>query len=238
MLTDEYFSTTVSVMNDLKDKLLAAGIGYISIEGNIGAGKTSLARMLAESAQASLFLEEVDSNPFIERYYGDMQGYAFQTQIFFLLNRYRQQIDIAQQDLFMDLLVADYLFAKDTIYAHAVLGDDELVLYNRLHSLLQGKIIRPDLVIYLQASPAVLLERIRKRGRSYERIISDEYLYSLNEAFNHFFFHYDESPLLIVNTDRLDFIEKREHLEDLLIRITERFEGTRYYAPSWETNSI
>jgi len=238
MLTDEYFSTTVSVMNDLKDKLLAAGIGYISIEGNIGAGKTSLARMLAESAQASLFLEEVDSNPFIERYYGDMQGYAFQTQIFFLLNRYRQQIDIAQQDLFMDLLVADYLFAKDTIYAHAVLGDDELVLYNRLHSLLQGKIIRPDLVIYLQASPAVLLERIRKRGRSYERIISDEYLYSLNEAFNHFFFHYDESPLLIVNTDRLDFIEKREHLEDLLSRITERFEGTRYYAPSWETNSI
>ncbi len=165
-----------------------------------------------------------------------MGGYAFQAQIFFLLNRYRQQTEIAQQDLFSDLMIADYLFAKDRIYAHAVLGDDELVLYNRMHSLLEGRIVKPDLVIYLQADPEVLLQRIRKRGRSFEKNISDEYISGLNEAFNHFFFHYDESPLLIVNTDRLDFTANRDHLDDFFSRISEKFEGTQYYVPSWEND--
>jgi deoxyguanosine kinase len=221
-------------MKELKDKLAANGRQYIAIEGNIGAGKTTLARLLAEAAGASLFLEEVDDNPFIERFYQNMEGYAFQAQIFFLLNRYRQQLEITQKDLFSRILVADYLFAKDTIYAHAVLDDEELVLYNRLHSLLEGKIVRPDLVIYLQASPEILLHRIHKRGRSYERGITEEYLKALNEAFNHFFFHYDESPLLIINTDRLDFTDNRDQLGDIFERISERFEGTRYYVPSWE----
>jgi deoxyadenosine/deoxycytidine kinase len=223
-------------MKDLSKRLADAGIRYIAVEGNIGAGKTTVARLLAEETSARLYLEEVDDNPFIERFYDDMGGYAFQAQIFFLLNRYRQQTEIAQQDLFADLMVADYLFAKDRIYAHAVLGDDELVLYNRMHSLLEGKISKPDLVVYLQADPEILMQRIHKRGRTFERSISDEYISGLNEAFNHFFFHYDESPLLIVNTDRLDFTANRDHLEDFFMRISERFEGTQYYVPSWESD--
>ncbi len=224
-------------MKDLRDRLASNGIKYIAIEGNIGAGKTTLARLLSERVEASLFLEEVEDNPFIEKFYEDQEGYAFQAQIFFLLNRYRQQLEITQQDLFTNLLVADYLFAKDRIYAHAVLGDEELVLYNRLHSMLEGKIMGPDLVIYLQASPEILMHRIQKRGRGYERQITGEYLASLNEAFNHFFFHYNDSPLLIINTDKLEFTENRDQLQDIFLRISERFESTRYYVPSWELGS-
>ena len=131
-------------------------------------------------------------------------------------------------------MIADYLFAKDTIYAHAVLGDDELVLYNRLHSMLETKIVKPDLVIYLQATPEVLLQRIRKRGRNFEKDVSDDYLSGLNDAFNHFFFHYDDTPLLIINTDTIDFTSSRTQVEDLYARISEKFEGTQYYIPSWE----
>ena len=221
-------------MREFKDNLAENGIRYIAIEGNVGAGKTTLARLLSEAAGASLFLEEVDDNPFIDKYYQNSEEYAFQAQIFFLLNRYRQQMEITQQDLFAKILVADYLFAKDTIYAHAVLDDEELVLYNRLHSLLEGKIACPDLTIYLQASSEVLLHRIRKRGRSYERGITDEYLTTLNEAFNHFFFHYEDSPLIIINTNKLDFTDNREQLDDIFSRVSERFEGTKYYVPSWE----
>jgi len=236
-LTWADFSSTVGPMDGFRERLLSNNIRYIAVEGNIGAGKTTLARLIAMEAGARLFLEEADDNPFIERFYQDMAGYAFQTQIFFLLNRFRQQAVIAQQDLFTDILISDYLFAKDTIYAHAVLEDDELVLYNRLHSLLEGKIVSPDLVVYLQANPDVLVDRIRKRGRSFERDIREEYLGDLNGAFNHFFFHYDESPILIVNTDQLDFTSDRDQLEDLLSNIAEEFEGIKYYVPSWGIDS-
>jgi deoxyguanosine kinase len=221
-------------MRDLRNRLISNGIRYIAIEGNIGAGKTTLARLLAEEGDARLFQEEVDDNPFLSKFYQNTREHAFQAQIFFLLNRYRQQMEIAQRDLFADLIVADYLFAKDAIFANVTLEDDELVLYNRLHSLLEGKIVVPDLVMYLQTSPDVLLDRIRRRGRSFERGIPEDYLRALNDAFNHFFFHYDDSPLLIVNTDRLDFAASRTHLEDLFERIAEKFTGTHFYAPSWE----
>jgi deoxyguanosine kinase len=221
-------------MKDLRNRLISNGIRYIAVEGNIGAGKTTLARLIAEASGAAIFQEEVDDNPFLAKFYQDPKGHAFQAQLFFLLNRYRQQTEIAQRDLFSELIIADYLFAKDSIFANVVLEDDELVLYSRLLEQLRGKIATPDLVMYLQASPGVLHDRIRRRGRSFEKSINEEYLGTLNDAFNHFFFHYEDSPLLIVNTDRLDFTAGGEHLEDLFARIAEPFTGTRFYVPSWE----
>jgi deoxyadenosine/deoxycytidine kinase len=204
---------------------------YIVVEGVIGVGKTSLAKLLAARTAARLNMEIVEENPFLARFYGDRAGFAFQTQIFFLLSRYRQQQKLFQSELFRDLVISDYLFAKDRIFANLNLSDDELALYDQLASILEPRILRPDLIIYLQARTEVLMERIRWRGRSFERDLSREYLDALNSAYNYYFHHYRESPLLVVNTNDLDFVNAPRDLELLFEQLTEPFEGVRFFAP-------
>jgi deoxyadenosine/deoxycytidine kinase len=207
----------------------------MAIEGNIGVGKTSLARLIVKRLGARLVEDRVEDNPFLERFYEDAGAYAFQTQLVFLMNRYKQQLALQQQDLFADLTVFDYVFARDRIFANVILGDDELALYERVASELEAKVVRPDLAVYLQASSPVLFDRIQTRGRDYERALSRDYLEALNDAFNHYFFNYSAGPLLIVNTDAMDFVNDERHFADLLRRISEPVVNTEFYVPSWET---
>ena len=204
---------------------------YIVVEGAIGAGKTSLARMLGERLQAKLVLEEVEENPFLKDFYKDRTRFGFQTQMHFLFSRYQQQRALRQMELFSERLVCDYLFSKDRIFASLNLSDRELALYEKMVGWLELDVMKPDVVVYLQASPEMLMERISKRGRPYERDMERDYLKQLNEAYNHFFFHYVEAPLLVVNTNAIDFVNNGEDFEDLLKRITSHREGTVYYSP-------
>ena len=220
---------------DLKARILSLGYSSIAIDGNIGVGKTSLSRLMVNRLGGQLVEEQVEDNPFLERFYVDMGGYAFQAQLVFLMNRYRQQLALAQTDLFADFVVQDYIFARDRIFANVTLSDEELVLYERIASELETKLVKPNLVIYLQASSAVLFDRIQTRGKSYERTISRGYLEALNDAFNHFFFNYSEGPLLVVNTDAMDFVNDERHFADLMQRIGEPVTHTEFYVPSWET---
>ena len=203
--------------------------GYIGIEGVIGVGKTTLATLLAERLGAQLQVEEVEGNPFLEKFYCDMRGYAFQTQIFFLLSRYRQQVELTQASLFQQRVVSDYIFAKDRIFAYLNLNDDGLALYEHLVKILEKDIARPDVVVYLQASTGVLMGRIRRRGRSYEKNMPEDYIETLNKAYNHFFFHYDDTPLVMVNTDSLDLPGSESELVKLLAVINTHGKGTLYY---------
>ncbi len=204
---------------------------YIVIEGVIGVGKTSLSRLLSERLSARLVLEEVEENPFLKDFYRDRARYAFQTQMHFLFSRYQQQRSLRQLELFSERLVADYLFQKDRIFASLNLQERELALYERLVGWLELDVMKPDVVVYLQASPDTLMERIARRGRSFEKEMDREYIKSLNEAYNHFFFHYAEAPLLVVNTNRIDFVNNPDDFEDLEKRILSHRQGTVYYAP-------
>jgi deoxyguanosine kinase len=204
----------------------------LTIEGVIGVGKTSLARRLARDFGAELVLEEVERNPFLSDFYTDMRAYAFQTQIFFLLSRHRQMRDLAQTDLFVESVVTDYLFAKDQIFAQVTLDENELALYQRLLVHLERDIPQPDLVVYLQADSRILLERIRQRGRRYERNISLAYLQELTEMYNRFFFHYDRCPLLVVNTNNIDFVANESDFQQLKQEVEHHRHGIRYYIPS------
>jgi deoxyguanosine kinase len=204
---------------------------YIVIEGPLGVGKTSLALKLAEKINAEALLENAEENPFLRKFYQDPKKYSFQAQIFFLLRRYQRALDITQMDLFKRTMISDYLFDKDRIFARANLDDDEFWLYDQLFQLLRKRITPPDLVIFLQATTDVLVERIKKRDKKYERGISTKYLDEINQAFNNFFFHYSDSPLLVINASKIDFVNVPEDFEDLVAQIKRMRTGTQYYVP-------
>lgn len=204
---------------------------YIVVEGPIGVGKTSLAKILANEFQARTIFERVEDNPFLAKFYKARELYAFQNQTFFLLNRYQQQIELSQQDLFSQNTVADYLFAKDKIFAALTLSPEELSLYHQIYALLNTRVPKPDLVIYLQARPEVLYKRLKKRDKKYERGVTFEYLSEVAQAYNQFFFHYDETPLLVVNTSEIDFVASSKDLADLIKEINNMGSGTQHYIP-------
>jgi len=211
--------------------LTATEKNYIAIEGVIGVGKTSLASMIAERLDARLVLEEAETNPFLGDFYKDRKRIAFQVQVYFLLSRYQQQRDLLQRDMFFKKTVSDYMFQKDRIFANVNLDEREFALYDRIATALEQQIAKPELVIYLQASTEVLLKRIAKRARSCEKNMDPEYLQTLNEAYNYFFFHYTDAPVLVVNTSDIDFVENPEYVTDLLKRVEEHSSGALYYTP-------
>ena len=204
---------------------------YITVEGPIGVGKTTLAQALAERMGARLVLEQPEENPFLAGFYADRRKHAFQAQLFFLLSRFQQQQVLFQQDLFSQSTVSDYLFAKDRIFAALTLQPAELALYHQIYDLLGPRVVRPDLVVYLQARTEVLVSRIKKRGRDYERGIETSYLDALGKAYSDFFFHYEDTPLLVVNTSDIDVEGNPDDLEALLTVIRRHRKGTQHYVP-------
>ncbi len=204
---------------------------YIVTEGPIGVGKTSLTSLIAEELGARLILERAEDNPFLADFYRDPARYRFQTQMFFLLSRFSQQQEMAQPDLFTRITMSDYLFDKDRIFAYLNLDENELTLYEQFYRILEPKILRPDLVIFLQADTDTLLKRIKMRARPFEKELNHEYIAAVNEAYNQFFFRYADTPLLVINTSDIDFVHRREDLDDLLKQILDMKQGTQYYVP-------
>ncbi len=208
----------------------ALHINHIAIEGGIGVGKTTLAKGLAEKLGASLLLEDIDDNPFLELFYQDPERHGLSVQLSFLFSRLKQWQSMMQQDLFHRMIISDYLFAKDRLFAMTNLSDEEFALYNQVAQAVAMDLPKPDLVIYLQSSPEVALHRVKKRNRSMERDISLDYLKQVNDTFDQFFFHYQETPLLVVQTDRINFAERPEALDMLIERIRHMGRGTEFWA--------
>ncbi|MBW2021350.1 MAG: deoxynucleoside kinase [Deltaproteobacteria bacterium] len=204
---------------------------YIAVEGPLGVGKTSLAALLSERLNGVAILEETQDNPFLPDFYKDPQKFRFQTQVFFLLRRFQHCNEIIQKNLFNKVVIADYLFQKDRLFAEVNLDENEFWLYDQIFRLLEQRVVHPDLVIFLQARTEVLMERIKKRGRKYEKGLSWEYLDAINQAFNEFFFHYSDCPLLVVDASEIDFVHIPEDLDDLIREISEMGAGTQYYVP-------
>lgn len=209
--------------------------GYIAVEGVIGAGKTTLARMLAERLGARLVLEEAEANPFLVEFYRDRRRFAFQTQLSFLIQRCQQAQLISQQDMFRRVTVSDYLFEKDRVFASVNLNEKEQTLYNKLAEVLSLNLPAPDLVVHLLVRTEVQLKRIKKRGRPYEKDIDKAYLQALSAAYNDFFFHYSVAPVIVVDTSDTD-LEKDSNSFEAILKLVQRHEGgTLYYRPAGDT---
>jgi deoxyguanosine kinase len=206
------------------------GFHYLAVDGPIGVGKTTLVEMLTRHFEGVKILEDVD-NPFLDDFYGDRPGAAFQTELYFLLSRFKQQREIGQRGLFDRLLISDYTFQKSRIFAYLNLSDDELMLFDKLYALLEPQVPVPDLVLYLVADVDTCFERIRKRARNLEKLISQEYLAELIDAYNHYYHYYVRSPLLVVDTRHLNFPQRPEDFDELLHRLAKPMKGTEYFQP-------
>jgi len=203
---------------------------FIAIEGPIGVGKTILTKKLGEKLNSQLLLEET-TNPFLHEFYHNKKGASFKTQLFFLVNRYTQLVNLKQAPLFHANTIADFIIEKDKIFACLNLDNQELSIYNKLYSLLIKELPQPDIIIYLQAKPDVLLHRIKRRNLPYEKNISEDYLKEIIQAFDYFFFHYKATPLLVINTNQIDFVLNEEHFNEILKAIETMRAGTQYYTP-------
>jgi deoxyguanosine kinase len=203
---------------------------YLAIDGPIGVGKTTLVDLLARRYEGVKILEDAE-NPFLEAFYKDRPGAAFQVQLYFLLSRFKQQQDIAQPELFQRLLLADYTFPKDRVFAYLNLSDDELLLYDKLYALLEPQVPSPDLTLYLVADVDTCMRRIKKRKRPSEKTLSAEYLAELIDAYHHYYHHYKDTPLLVVDTREMNFPERPDDFEDLVERLKEPVRGTEYWVP-------
>ena len=205
---------------------------YVAIEGVIGVGKTSLAGLLEERLNAKLVLEKFDENPFLSDFYIDPERYAFQTQLFFLLSRYRPRQELKQINVFHNLIISDYMFVKDRLFASLNLDEKEMSLYDSIAKILEKNIINPDLVIYLQADTQRLMERIVMRDREFEKNMSPDYIEGLNQIYNEYFFRFQDCPLLIINTNDIDFVHNEEDLEEVISYIRQPVSGTKFFNPA------
>jgi deoxyadenosine/deoxycytidine kinase len=208
------------------------GIKFIAIEGVIGAGKTSLAKKIKERLDAKMLTEQFETNPFLEKFYADRSRFAFQTQMFFLINRFKQLQELTQEDLFSEYIVCDYMFEKDRIFAYLNLSKNELNLYETIYPLLARSLRKPDLVVYLQSSTDRLMFNIKRRSRKIERALTRSYIEELSEAYNHFFFRYNTTPLLIVNSTEIDFVNSEKDFDELFKQVFREDRGfTEYFNP-------
>ena len=203
----------------------------ISIEGTIGAGKTSLAHIISKKLEAKTILEKFEENPFLKDFYNNQDRFAFQTQLFFLLSRYSQHQELKQVDIFSKIIVSDYMFIKDRLFACLNLNDKEMNLYDSIAKILEKDIIYPDLAIFLQADTDRLMTNIKKRGREYESNMDWDYIDSLNQVYNEYFFRYDKGPLLIINTNDIDFVNNKDDLQGIMNFLKEPIKGRKYYNP-------
>jgi deoxyguanosine kinase len=207
-------------------------IKYIAIEGVIGAGKTSLAKMISEKLNAKLVLESFEDNPFLEKFYKNPRRYALHTQMYFLMSRYKQLLELRQDDLFHNYIISDYIFEKDKIFAYLNLADDELELYEKMVSFIERNLQTPDLVIYLQSTVERLMANINKRGRPAEKQMSETYISDLNEAYNYFFFRFKASRVMIVNATEIDFVNNKYDFDELVAEILKPEHGNiEYFNP-------